>query len=468
MSKPSLPQGTRDFGPDTVRKRNYIFNTIRSVFELYGFQPLETPAMENLETLMGKYGEEGDKLIFKILNNGLSDPKNIEKAKTAFENVLAGKNDKNITERALKYDLTIPFARYVAMNHGQLTYPFKRYQIQPVWRADRPQRGRYREFYQCDADVVGSTALLNEVELLTIYAQVFQKLGIDVDIRINSRKVLSGIAEAIEETDRMMDITIAIDKVDKIGLDGVRNELRSKGFAESKIDQLNELIFFRDENRNASNKSKFEFIKKSALYNQPTLFSKSNKLQEGVKDIEYIITQCEASGINNIRIDLTIARGLNYYTGAIVEVNAKGVTMGSIGGGGRYDDLTGLFGVPNVPGVGISFGVDRIYDVMEELKMFPKDVQVGTRVLFFNLGEQESLAAYTCMQELRKKNIACELFHENSKFEKQFKYAEKKNIPYVIIIGSKELAEKSAVIKDTRSGEQQTLPIAQLDSFSFL
>jgi histidyl-tRNA synthetase len=462
MNKPSLPQGTRDFGPDTVRKRNYIFNTIRSVFELYGFQPLETPAMENLDTLMGKYGEEGDKLIFKILNNGLNDPKNIEKAKTAFENVLAGKNDKNITERALKYDLTIPFARYVAMNHGQLTFPYKRYQIQPVWRADRPQRGRYREFYQCDADVVGSTALLNEVELLTIYAQVFEKLGIQTDIRINSRKVLSGIAEAIEETDRMMDITIAIDKVDKIGVEGVKDELRSRGLNDNKIDQLNELIFFREGNRDASNNSKFEFIKKSALY------KRSATLREGIKDIEYIITQCEASGINNIRIDLTIARGLNYYTGAIVEVNAKGVTMGSIGGGGRYDDLTGLFGVPGVPGVGVSFGVDRIYDVLEELKLFPKEVQVGTKALYFNLGEQESLAAYTSMQALRKNNIACELFHENSKFDKQFKYAEKKNIPYVIIIGSKELAEKTAVIKDTRTGEQQTLPIAQLSSFAFL
>jgi histidyl-tRNA synthetase len=462
MNKPSLPQGTRDFGPDTVRKRNYIFNTVRSVFELYGFQPLETPAMENLDTLMGKYGEEGDKLIFKVLNNGLNDPKNIEKAKTAFENVLSGKNDKNITERALKYDLTIPFARYVAMNHGQLTFPYKRYQIQPVWRADRPQRGRYREFYQCDADVVGSTALLNEVELLTIYAQVFEKLGIETDIRINSRKVLSGMAEAIEETDRMMDITIAIDKVDKIGVEGVKEELRSRGLNDNKIDQLNELIFFKEGNKDASNKSKFEFIKKSALY------SSSATLQEGIKDIEYIITQCEASGINNIKIDLTIARGLNYYTGAIVEVNAKGVTMGSIGGGGRYDDLTGLFGVPGVPGVGVSFGVDRIYDVMEELKLFPKEVQVGTKALFFNLGEQESLAAYTSMQALRKNNIACELFHENSKFDKQFKYAEKKNIPYVIIIGSKELAEKTAVIKDTRTGEQQTLPIAQLSSFAFL
>jgi histidyl-tRNA synthetase len=462
MNKPSLPQGTRDFGPDTVRKRNYIFNTVRSVFELYGFQPLETPAMENLDTLMGKYGEEGDKLIFKVLNNGLNDPKNIEKAKTAFENVLSGKNDKNITERALKYDLTIPFARYVAMNHGQLTFPYKRYQIQPVWRADRPQRGRYREFYQCDADVVGSTALLNEVELLTIYAQVFEKLGIETDIRINSRKVLSGMAEAIEETDRMMDITIAIDKVDKIGVEGVKDELRNRGLNDNKIDQLNELIFFKEGNRDASNKSKFEFIKKSALY------SRSATLQEGIKDIEYIINQCEASGINNIKIDLTIARGLNYYTGAIVEVNAKGVTMGSIGGGGRYDDLTGLFGVPGVPGVGVSFGVDRIYDVMEELKLFPKEVQVGTKALFFNLGEQESLAAYTSMQALRKNNIACELFHENSKFDKQFKYAEKKNIPYVIIIGSKELAEKTAVIKDTRTGEQQTLPIAQLSSFAFL
>lgn len=459
----SLVQGTRDFGPDTVRKRNYILNTIRSVFEVYGFQPLETPAMENLDTLMGKYGEEGDKLIFKILNNGISDPKNTDKAKAAFEKVLQGKNDKDLTERALRYDLTIPFARYIAMNQGQLTFPFRRYQIQPVWRADRPQKSRYREFYQCDADVVGSYSLLNEIELVSIYATAFKKLGIEVDIRINSRKILSGIAEAIDEPDRIVDLTVAIDKVDKIGIEGVKDELLKKGISESKINRLNEFIFFKAHLKEgqSTNTSKIEFLKKSAFY------TRSKNLQEGVNDLEYIAAGCASLGVSNLTIDLTIARGLNYYTGAIMEVNATGVKIGSIGGGGRYDDLTGLFGVPGIPGVGISFGVDRIYDVMEELKLFPQEVQTGTQVLFFNLGEQESKTALGYMQQLRNKEVRCELYHENAKFDKQFKYAEKKNIPYIIIIGEKELQEKAVTLKDIRNGEQKTFPASELTNFNF-
>jgi histidyl-tRNA synthetase len=450
-----LPQGTRDFGPETVRKRNYIFNTIRSVFELYGFQPLETPAMENMETLMGKYGEEGDKLIFKILNNGLNDAKNIEKAKLGFENVLQGKNSKDLTERALKYDLTIPFARYVAMNHSQLNFPFKRYQIQPVWRADRPQKGRYREFYQCDADVVGSNSLLNETELATIYATVFDKLGIAVDIKINSRKVLTALAEVCGGADKMMDITIAIDKLDKIGLEKVKEELSQKGLNNNQIVVIEKYLGIT-----GTNEEKLTDIK--------ILFGDNATGKKGIEEIEYVISSRLPAHYSLISIDFTLARGLNYYTGIIFEVKAIGVQMGSIGGGGRYDDLTGLFGVPNIPGVGISFGVDRIYDVMEELQLFPADVHVGTQVLFFNLGEAESRKAFELAQQLRNRDIRCELYHENSKFDKQFKYAGKKNIPFIIIMGSKELEEKTCVIKNLRSGEQQTLPVGDLVNFAFI
>ena len=450
-----LPQGTRDFGPETVRKRNYIFNTIRSVFELYGFQPLETPAMENMETLMGKYGEEGDKLIFKILNNGLNDPKNIEKAKLAFENVLQGKNSKDLTERALKYDLTIPFARYVAMNHSQLNFPFKRYQIQPVWRADRPQKGRYREFYQCDADVVGSNSLLNEIELANIYATVFDKLGIAVEIKINSRKILTALAELCGAADKMMDITIAIDKLDKIGLEKVKEELSQKGLDNGQIVIIEKYLAIT-----GSNEEKLTDIK--------SLFGDNETGKKGIEEIEYVISSPLPAHYSLISIDFTLARGLNYYTGIIFEVKALGVQMGSIGGGGRYDDLTGLFGVPNIPGVGISFGVDRIYDVMEELQLFPADVHVGTQVLFFNLGEAESRKAFELVQQLRNQGIRTELYHENSKFDKQFKYAEKKNIPFIIIMGSKELEEKTCVIKNLRSGEQQTLPVGDLVNFAFI
>ncbi len=455
----SLPQGTRDFGPDTVRKRNYILNTIKTVFELYGFQPLETPAMENMETLMGKYGEEGDKLIFKILNNGLNDPKNIDKAKAAFENVLQGKNDKNLTERALRYDLTIPFARYVAMNHGQLTFPFKRYQIQPVWRADRPQKGRYREFYQCDADVVGSNSLMNEVELAIIYASTFKKLGIDVEIKINSRKILSALAELCGGSKKMIDITIAIDKLDKIGIEKVKEELGQRGLSPIQITLIENYLQIE-----GSNNEKIIQIR--------NLFQNSNmpdSTRKGIEEIEFILERMRGSIYENqIKVDFTLARGLNYYTGIIFEVKANNVQMGSIGGGGRYDDLTGLFGVPDIPGVGISFGVDRIYDVMEELKLFPAEVHTGTKVLFFNLGENESKTAFNLMQQLRDKGIACELYHEQAKMDKQFKYAEKKNIPYVIIIGEKELQQNTCNVKDIRSSTQQTINLEKLVEFEFL
>jgi histidyl-tRNA synthetase len=466
MSKPSIPQGTRDFGPDVVRKRAFIFNTIRSVFELYGFLPIETPAMENLETLMGKYGEEGDKLIFKILNNGLDNPAKEQQVRDDFEKILKGKNTKGITERALKYDLTIPFARYVAMNHGQLTFPFKRYQVQPVWRADRPQKGRYREFYQCDADVVGSNSLLNEVEFVNLYTDVFTRLGIQgCELRINSRKILSALAEVCGGAEKLTDITIAIDKLDKIGLEKVKEELLQRGLSGAQVSIIEKYLDI-----NGSNESKMASIKE--------LLMDSENGKKGISELEYIITMIndqrskdgndEKSQSTSLIIDFTLARGLNYYTGIIFEAKAPStVKIGSIGGGGRYDDLTGLFGVPNIPGAGISFGVDRIYDVMEELQLFPSKVEQGTKVLFFNTGFEESKKAYELLVDLRKSGIAAELFHEQAKFDKQFKYAEKKQIPFIIIIGSKELEEKSFVIKDLRSGEQRSVPFGDMASLSF-
>ncbi len=445
MSKPSLPQGTRDFSAAVVRKRNYIFHTIRSVFELYGFQPLETPAMENLDTLMGKYGEEGDKLIFKILNNGLDNPAKHEQAKNDFEKILEGKNNKGITERALRYDLTIPFARYVAMNYGQLTMPFKRYQLQPVWRADRPQKGRYREFYQCDADVVGSKSLLNEVELTHIYASVFEQLHVPVEIRINSRKILAALAEVCGGADKMVDITVAIDKLDKIGIDKVKEELTQRGLNNEQVAIIEKYLTI-----SGSNEEKIAQLS--------ALIGNNESGIKGLEEIQYVLSNCNLeNSANKLVTDFTLARGLNYYTGIIFEVKALNVQMGSIGGGGRYDDLTGLFGVPNVPGVGISFGVDRIYDVMDELQVFPDTVQIGTKVLFFNLGDAESKTAFRLVQELRKNNIAAELFHEQSKFDKQFKYAEKKNIPYAVIIGSKELDQGTCIVKDLAKGTQKEI-----------
>jgi len=442
MSKPSIPQGTRDFSAAVVRKRQYIFQTIRAVFETYGFQPLETPAMENLDTLMGKYGEEGDKLIFKILNNGLDNPAKQEQIKADFDKVLEGKNTKGITERALRYDLTIPFARYVAMNFGQLTLPFKRYQIQPVWRADRPQKGRYREFYQCDADVVGSNSLLNEVELTHIYQTVFNQLKVPVEIRINSRKILAALAEVCGGADKLTDITVAIDKLDKVGVEKVKEELSQRGLSNEQINTIEQYLQI-----SGSNTEKIATL--SQLIGNTTIGA------QGIAEVQHLLNY--ATNIDSLVADFTLARGLNYYTGIIFEVKATTVQMGSIGGGGRYDDLTGLFGVPNVPGVGISFGVDRIYDVMEELQVFPDEVQTGTQVLFFNLGEAESRNAFTLMQQLREAGIRCELFHEQAKFDKQFKYAEKKSIPYVVIIGTQEMEQATCTLKNISTGEQQTM-----------
>jgi histidyl-tRNA synthetase len=447
----SIPQGTRDFGPEVVRKRTYILNIIKNIFELYGFQPLETPAMENIETLMGKYGEEGDKLIFKILNNGLD--KKVETARTEFEKVLLGKNTAAITERALKYDLTIPFARYVAMNHSQLTFPFRRYQVQPVWRADRPQKGRYREFYQCDADVVGSYSLWNEVELAIIYATVFEKLGIDITLKINNRKILTALAELCGGVDKMNMIAIAIDKLDKIGLEKVKIELSERGLDASQVGSVEKYLSVQGTNE-------------AILSGLKELLGSSSIGNEGIREVGYLLDNIHQPG-TKIKIDPTLARGLNYYTGTIFEVTTDKVKIGSIGGGGRYDDLTGLFGVPDIPGVGISFGVDRIYDVMEELTLFPEEVHIGTQVLFFNLGEAESKRAFALMQELRAKGIRCELFHDNLKFDKQFKYAEKKNIPYVIIIGEKELKENTCNIKNLSTGNQVTVDSGKLGEFSF-
>lgn len=455
MSKPSLPQGTRDFSASVVRKRNYIFNTIRSVFELYGFEPLETPAMENLETLMGKYGEEGDKLIFKILNNGLDNQDKLQKTQDGFAKIIEGKSSKDITERALRYDLTIPFARYVAMNHTQLVMPFKRYQIQPVWRADRPQRGRYREFCQCDADIVGSKSLINEVELANIYATVFNNLGIDVEIKINSRKILQALAEVCGGADKLIDITVAIDKLDKIGIDKVKQELAQRGLNDSQVNIIEQYLLI-----DGTNEQKLTAIK--------TLVAANAIGEQGVAEIEFVLNYQSSTINDKLSIDFTLARGLNYYTGIIFEVKANNVQMGSIGGGGRYDDLTSLFGVPNISGVGVSFGVDRIYDVMEELKLFPASVEqtTNTQILFFNLGDAESKKAYELITQLRETVIGCELYHEQAKFDKQFKYAEKKGIQYVAILGSKELEEQQFNVKNQTTGEQRSYKFSELEALT--
>ncbi len=458
MAKPSIPQGTRDFSAEVVRKRNYIFSTIRSVFEIYGFEPLETPAMENLETLIGKYGEEGDKLMFKILNNGISNPKNIEKSKAGFEKVLEGKSSSDLTERALKYDLTIPFARYVAMNHGVLTFPYRRYQIQPVWRGDSPQKGRYREFTQCDADVVGSTSLLNEVELACIYHEVFTKLKITgYELKVNSRKILTALAEVCAEETKVTEITTAIDKLDKIGIERVKEELKQRELNDDQVEIIESYLTMNHASNNeTSNADKLEFLK--------TFFADSTPGQQGIKELEFLINNL-TTGVN-VTVDLTLARGLNYYTGIIFEAKAPAdVKMGSIGGGGRYDDLTGLFGVPNIPGVGISFGVDRIYDVMTELNLFPEAVHTGTKVLFFNMGEAESKFAFGKMQQLRQEGISCELYHETAKIAKQFNYAEKKKIAYAVIIGSKEIEQKYCLVKNLATGIQEVVVFENLASF---
>jgi histidyl-tRNA synthetase len=451
MAKPSIPQGTRDFTADTVRKRNYILTTIKNIFEVYGFEPLETPAMENLDTLMGKYGDEGDKLIFKILNNGINDPKNIEKSKEGFEKILEGKSSSDLTERALKYDLTIPFARHVAMNHGRLTFPYRRYQVQPVWRADRPQKGRYREFTQCDADVVGSTALINEVELCNIYNEVFNKLGLwDYELKINSRKILTALATLCGGASKLTDITVAIDKLDKIGLEKVKEELQQRELSEKQIAIIEKYLLITGNNE-------------EKLAEITALIGHIETGKKGIEEIAFVYRQAKNV---HLQIDFTLARGLNYYTGIILEATAPPeVKMGSIGGGGRYDDLTGLFDVPGIAGVGISFGVDRIYDVLEELQLFPAEVHTGTKAIFFNMGETESLFAFTIMQQLRSKGISCELYHEFTKISKQFSYAEKKKIEYAVIIGSKEIEQKYCLVKHLSTGLQEVVIFDQLFSY---
>lgn len=449
MIKPSIPKGTRDFGPVVLRKRQYIFQTIRETFELFGFQPLETPTMENLDTLTGKYGEEGDKLIFKILDNG-DILGRAQQAKDSRELGIL------LCEKALRYDLTIPFARYVVMNQNELALPFKRYQMQPVWRADRPQKGRYREFYQCDADVVGSNSLLNEIELLLIYDSVFTKLKLKgYEVRINNRKILSALAEIVGQPALLTDITVAIDKLDKIGIGKVKEELQERGLAPNEVAIIENFLSIE-----GNNEEKLQQL--SALFkNSPTGL-------KGVEELSYVLhTQPDAFKTTPI-LDVTLARGLNYYTGMIVEVKApSSVKMGSIGGGGRYDDLTGLFGLPGISGVGISFGVDRIYDVLEELQLFPADAQQGTQVLFFNLDRQTEGVAFKLLMQLRGKGIASELFHEPSKMDKQMKYANKRNIPYVIIMGESEVQEQVVSVKNMVTGTQEKVKMADLANYNF-
>lgn len=449
MTKPGTPQGMRDFAAETVHKRNFIFSTIRRVFELYGFEPLETPAMENLETLLGKYGEEGDKLIFKVLNNGLSDPKNAEKAVAAFQKVMEGKNSPDLTERALKYDLTIPFARYVAMNHTQLTFPYKRYQMQPVWRADRPQKGRYREFTQCDADVVGSHSLRNEIELANIYHDVFTSLNLNgYVLLINNRKILAGLAALCQAS--LNDVAIAIDKLEKIGIDKVKAELAAKGLDETQVATVEKYLSL-----GGSSNDK--------LTSLSSLFPATSVAHEGIAEIQYLLDNLQ--GVS-LELDLTLARGLNYYTGTIFEVKPPaGLSIGSIGGGGRYDDLTGLFGVKGIPGVGISFGVDRIFDIMEELNLFPKDLSAGPQVLFLNMGEAEARLSYSIVQQFRKAGISSELFHEPSKMDKQLKYADRRKMKFAVIIGSKEMETGEAIVKNLVTFKQESMPIKNLITF---
>lgn len=455
MNKPSLPAGTRDFGPDVVRKRNHILHTIRSAFERYGYQPLETPAFENLDTLMGKYGEEGDKLIFKILNNGLDNPEKEAKIRGGFEKILEGKSSTDITERALKYDLTIPFARYVAMNHGQLTFPFKRFQIQPVWRADRPQKGRYREFYQCDADVVGSRSLLYEAELACLYHEVMMQLGLDgYSLQVNHRSLLLALAESCGNRDWLVPITVAIDKLDKIGLEKVKLELEQKNISTHAILQIEKYLSITGSAA-------------SVLEQLTVLLGHIPEGMDGIGALQEWMGYVTDQQIT-FRIDPTLARGLNYYTGVIFEVKAPStVSIGSIGGGGRYDDLTGLFGVPGVPGVGISFGVDRIYDVMETLNLFPTDIAQPPKILFFNLGLTEAKVTFGLLQELRKKGIAADMYPEAVKFDKQFKYAEKRGIPHVAILGESERLNGTIQLKNLQNGQQSTLTHAEFLNLEF-
>ena len=446
-AKPSIPKGTRDFSPIEMSKRNYIFNTIRDAFHLFGFQQIETPSMENLSTLMGKYGEEGDKLLFKIQNSGdyfsaLSDEELLSRN--------AAKLASKFCEKGLRYDLTVPFARYVVMHRDELTFPFKRYQIQPVWRADRPQKGRYREFYQCDADVIGNNSLINEVELIQLIDHVFGKLGIRVAVKLNNRKILAGIAEVIGEPDKIIDITVAIDKLDKIGLDGVIAELKLKGIGDEAVEKLLPIL-----QAQGNNSEKLGTIGEVLAGNATG--------EKGVEETRFILDTVEKLGINSsLELDLTLARGLNYYTGAILEVKALDVAIGSISGGGRYDNLTGVFGMEGVSGVGISFGADRIYDVMNQLDLYPKDSILNTQVMFVNFGDKEALYSLGLVARLRAADISAELYPSSDKMKKQMGYANNHNIPYVAIIGETEMNNGTIAVKNMESGEQNIMSIDEL------
>ncbi|MBP6810525.1 MAG: histidine--tRNA ligase [Saprospiraceae bacterium] len=441
MQKPSIPEGTRDFGPEQVQKRSYIFDTVRSVFVKFGFQPLETPAMENLSTLTGKYGEEGDKLLFKILNNG-------DFLASADADALATKNSSKLTasiaKRGLRYDLTVPFARYVVMNRGTLSFPFKRYQIQPVWRADRPQRGRYREFFQCDVDVIGSESLLYEAELVQIYDEAFAKMRLPVVIKINNRKVLFGIAEAAGIADRFTDMTVAIDKLDKVGIEGVRKELTERGIPEAAIAVIEKIL------------------KTSDLQSLKPIFANSETGLKGLEELERVFQLLSKSPLTNeLQFDVTLARGLSYYTGCIFEVSAKNYQMGSIGGGGRYADLTGVFGVPGLSGVGVSFGADRIYDVLEGLNLFPENISESVKIMLASFDEPSFEYAFQCATELRAAGVSVEIYPEPGKLKKQFEYAAKRGIPFVAIIGESEMLAGTLTVKDQKTGEQWTASVAE-------
>ncbi|WP_315357711.1 histidine--tRNA ligase [Prevotella denticola] len=449
-NKPSIPKGTRDFGPEEMAKRNYIFDTIRQVYALYGFQQIETPAMETLHTLMGKYGEEGDKLLFKILNSG-DYLKSVSDDELTERNTL--KMQTKLCEKGLRYDLTVPFARYVVMHREELQLPFKRYQIQPVWRADRPQKGRYREFYQCDADVVGSDSLLNEVELMQIVDTVFSKFGVRVQIKINNRKILTGIAEVIGEKDKIVDITVAIDKLDKIGLDNVNAELRENNISEGAIEKLQPVI-------------KLEGTNEEKLAVIAELLKDSETGLKGVEETRFILDMLKTSGLKNeIQLDLTLARGLNYYTGAIFEVKALDVQIGSITGGGRYDNLTGIFGMPGLSGVGISFGADRIYDVLNALDLYPKESVQGTQLLFINFGEKETAYCMPIIAAARQAGIRAEMYPDNAKMKKQMSYANAKSIGFVALAGESEIEADKITLKDMATGNQQLVTAEEMIGF---
>ena len=445
--KPSVPKGTRDFSPIEMAKRNYIFNTIRSVFANYGFKQIETPSMENLSTLMGKYGEEGDKLLFKVLNSGdwaakLSDEELLAKNSIKLTN--------KVSEKGLRYDLTVPFARYVVQHRDEITFPFKRFQIQPVWRADRPQKGRYREFFQCDADVVGSDSLVYEAEMIEMIDQAFQKFGIDVVIKLNNRKVLAGIAEWIGEADRIIDITVAIDKMDKIGLDKVNEEMMAKGIPAEAVEKLKPILLLE-----GTNEEKVAKLRE--------VLSESATAQKGLDELEEVLRYVGESDVKcGVELDLTLARGLNYYTGAILEVKALGVEMGSISGGGRYDNLTGIFGLPGVSGVGFSFGADRIYDVLTMLDKFPKEATAGTRVIFLAFDQKGLDYCRPLVREVRRAGIAAEIYPEIAKMKKQMTYADNNQIPYVAIVGDSEIEAGKVMLKNMASGEQKLLAVSEV------